>query len=49
MIEINNHILELKNVHYADRHFHIDEEDINTRLGEYVDNYAGLIENVKNQ
>lgn len=49
MIEINSHILELKNVHYADRHFHIDEEDMNKRLGEYIDNYSGLIENVRNQ
>lgn len=49
MIEINSHILELKNVHYADRHFHIDQEDMNIRLGDYIDNYSQLIEKVRNQ
>ena len=49
MIEINNHILELKDVHYSDRHFHIKEEDLNIRLGEYIDNYSSLTRRVRGQ
>jgi hypothetical protein len=49
MIEINNHICKLTDVHYSDRHFHIKEEDLNRRLGEYIDNYTELIDNVKNK